>query len=110
MLMTRHEMLKHLLKETELKERIIAQQSCDDVRLRLDQTDEKEYLLYVDLIRRIDEDNITLLSCGFEFSLSEQNTLELLTIRFYEIACSKEAKMSAEIFEMIEDFLRSRLN
>ncbi len=110
MLMTIHEMLKHLLKETELKERIIAQQSCDDVRLRLDQTDEKEYLLYVDLIRRVDEENITFLSCGFEFSLSEQNTLELITIHFYEIACSKEAKMSAEIFEMIEDYVKARLN
>ncbi len=108
--MTRHEMLKHLLKETELKERIIAQQSCDDVRLRLDQTDEKEYLLYVDLTRRIDGENITLLSCGFEFGVSEQNTLELLTIRFYEIARSKEAKMSAEIFEIIEDFVKSILN
>lgn len=107
MLMTRHEMLKHLLKETALKERIIAQQSCDDVRLRLDQTDEQEYLLYVDLIRHIDSKNITLLSCGFEFSVNDQNALELLTIRFSEIACSKEAKMSAEIFEMIEDFLKS---
>ena len=108
--MTRHEMLRRSLEETALKERIIAQQSCDDVRLRLDQTDEKEYLLYVDLIRRIDGENITLLSCGFEFSLSEQNTLELLTIRFYEIDCSKEAKMAAEIFETIEDFLKSSLN
>lgn len=110
MLMTRHEMLKHLLKETEIKERIIAQQSCDDVRLRLDQTDEQEDLLYVDLIRRIDGKNITLLSCGFEFGVSEQNTLELLTIRFNEIACSKESKMSVEIFEMIEEFLKSHLN
>lgn len=107
MIMTRHEMLEHSIKESALKERIIAQQSCDDVRLRLDQTDEKEYLLYVDLIRRIDEGNITFLSCGFEFSVSEQNALELLTIRFYEIARSKEAKMSAEIFEMIEEFLKS---
>lgn len=108
--MTRHEMLEHSIKESALKEQIVAQQSCDDVRLRLDQTDEKEYLLYVELIRQIDGENITLLSCGFEFSLSEQNTLELLTIRFYEIACSKEAKMSAEIFEMIEDFVKSRMN
>ena len=103
-------MLHHLIKEADLKEHIIAQQSCDDVRLRLDQTDEKEYLLYVDLTRRIDGENITLLSCGFEFSVSEQNPLELLTIRFYEIACSKEAKTSAEIFEMIEDYVKSRLN
>ena len=108
--MTRHEMLRRSLEETALKERIIAQQSCDDVRLRLDQTDEKEYLLYVDLIRRIDKENVILLSCGFEFSVSEQNHLELLMIRFYEIACSKEAKMSAEIFEMIEDHVKSRLN
>lgn len=108
--MTKYEMLQHLIKEADLKERIIAQQSCDDVRLRLDQTDEKEYLLYVDLTRRIDGKNITLLSCGFEFSVSEQNPLELLAIRFYEIACSKEAKTSAEIFEMIEDYVKSRLN
>lgn len=108
--MTKYEMLHHLIKEADLKEHIIAQQSCDDVRLRLDQTDEKEYLLYVDLTRRIDGENITLLSCGFEFSVSEQNPLELLTIRFYEIACSKEAKTSAEIFEMIEDYVKSRLN
>lgn len=108
--MTKYEMLQHLIKEADLKERIIAQQSCDDVRSRLDQTDEKEYLLYVDLTRRIDGKNSTLLSCGFEFSVSEQNHLELLTIRFYEIACSKETKMSAEIFEMIEDYVKSRLN
>lgn len=108
--MDKSETLKHLMKETALKERIIAQQSCDDARLRLDQTDEKEYILYVDLIRRIDEENITMLSCGFEFSVSEQNTLELFTIRFNKIARSKEARMSAEIIETIEDFLRDRLN
>ena len=108
--MTRHEMLRHLIKESDLKERIIAQQSCEDIRLILDQTDEKEYILYVDLIRRIDDENSTLLSCGFEFGVSEQNTLELLTIRFYEIACSKEVKTSTEIFEMIEDYVKSRLN
>lgn len=108
--MKKFETLKHLLKETALKERIIAQQSCDDIQLRLDQTDEKEYLLHVDLIRRIDEENITILSCGFEFSVSEQNTIELFTIRFNEIARFKEARMSAEIVEMIEDFLKSRLN
>lgn len=108
--MNKFETLKHLLKETALKESIIAQQSCDYARLRLDQTDEKEYLLHVDLIRRIDEENITILSCGFEFSLSEQNTIELFTIRFNEIARSKEARMSAELVETIEDFLNSRLN
>lgn len=108
--MTKYEMLHHLIKEADLKEHIIAQQSCDDVRLRLDQTDEKEYILYVDLTRLIDSENITLLSCGFEFGVSEQTTLELLAIRFYEIACSKEAKMSSEIFEMIEEFLKSHLN
>lgn len=108
--MNKLEMLKHLLKETALKERIIAQQSCDDARLSLDQTDETEYLLHVDLIRRIDEESITMLSCGFEFSVSEQNTLELFTIRFNEIARSKEVRMSSEIVETIEDFLKSRLN
>ena len=108
--MNKFETLKHLLKETALKESIIAQQSCDDIQLRLDQTDEKEYLLHVDLIRRIDEESITMLSCGFEFSVSEQNTIELFTIRFNEIASSKEVRMSAEIVEMIEDFLKSRLN
>lgn len=107
--MNKSETLKHLLKETALKELIIAQQSCDDARLRLDQTDEKEYLLHVDLIRRIDRENITVLSCGFEFSVSEQNTIELFAIRFNEIARSKESKMSAEIIETIEDFLNSRL-
>ena len=107
--MNKLEMLKRLLKETALKERIIAQQSCDDARLSLDQTDETEYFLHVDLIRRIDEENITILSCGFEFSVSEQNTIELFTIRFNEIARSKEARMSAEIIETIEDFLNSRL-
>ena len=40
--MNKSETLKHLLKETALKERIIDQQSCDGVRLSLDQTDEKE--------------------------------------------------------------------
>lgn len=108
--MNKLETLKHLLKETALKELIIAQQSCDDVQLRLDQTDEKEYLLHADLIRRIDGESITVLSCGFEFSVSEQNTLELSAIRFNEIARSKEAKMSAEIIETIEDFLKSSLN
>ena len=108
--MNKFETLKHLLKETALKESIIAQQSCDDARLSLDQTDEKEYLLHVDLIRRIDEESITMLSCGFEFSVSEQNTLELFAIRFNEIARSKEVRMSSEIVEMIEDFLKSRLN
>ena len=108
--MNKLEKLKHLLKETALKESIIAQQSCDDARLRLDQTDEKEYLLHVDLIRRFGEENIMILSCGFEFSVSEQNALELFTIRFNESASSKEAKMSAEIIETIEDFLNSRLN
>lgn len=103
--MNKLEMLKRLLKETALKERIIAQQSYDDARLSLDQTDETEYLLHVDLIRRIDEENITILSCGFEFSVSEQNTIELFTIRFNEIARSKEVRMSAEIIETIEDFV-----
>lgn len=107
--MNKLEMLKRLLKETALKERIIAQQSCDDARLSLDQTDETEYLLHVDMIRRIDEENITILSCGFEFSVSEQNTIELFTIRFNEIAHFKEVRMSAEIIETIEDFVKSRL-
>ena len=110
MLMTRHETLKHSLKETALKEHIIAQQSCDDIQLRLDQTGEKEYLLNVDLIRRIDEESITMLSCGFEFSVSEQNTIELFTIRFNEIVRSKEVRMSAEIIETIEEHLNDRLN
>lgn len=108
--MNKFETLKHLLKETTLKESIIAQQSCDDARLSLDQMDETEYLLHVDLIRRIDEESITMLSCGLEFSVSEQNTIELFTIRFNEIARSKEVRMSAEIIETIEDFLKSRLN
>lgn len=102
--------LKLLMKETALKELIIAQQSCDDARLSLDQTDEKEYLLHADLVRRINGENITILSCGFEFGVSEQNTIELFTVRFNEIARSKESRMSAEIVEMIEDFLKSRLN
>ena len=108
--MNKLETLKLLLKESALKELIIAQQSCDDARLSLDQTDEIEYLLHVDLIRRIDEESITMLSCGFEFGVSEQNTIELFTIRFNRIARSKEAKMSAEIIETIEDFLKSNLN
>lgn len=108
--MNKFETLKHLLKETALKESIIAQQSCDDIQLRLDQTDEKEYLLHVDLIRRIDEENITILSCGFEFSVSEQNAIELFTIRFNEIARSKEVRMSSEIVETIEEHLNARLN
>lgn len=108
--MTKYEMIQHLLNEEDFRKRLIDQQSCDDVRFILHETDNLEYLLQVNLIYRIFGEDITVISCEFEFGLTKQDTLTFFMIRFNELLYLKAAKTSVEIGEMIEDFLGSRLN
>lgn len=108
--MTKLEMLQNLLNDEELKDRIIADQSCDDVRLNVSQTEDNEYLLQVDLIYRIVGENTAVLNREFEFRINNRDSLSFFMLRFNEFVHARVARSIVEIAEIMEDYLKSSLN
>ena len=108
--MADYEMLQALLNEEDFRKSLNDHQPYDDARLTLRQIDNNEYLLQVNLIHRLAKENITVLSCEFEFGVTNRNSLTFFMIRFNELVHLKATRTTVEIAEMIEDFLKSNLN
>ena len=108
--MTDYEMLQTLLNEEDFRKRLNDQQPYDDARLTLRQIDDGEYLLQVNLIHRLAKENITVLSCEFEFGVNSRYSLAFFMIRFNKLVHLNVAKTIVELGETIEEFLKSSLN
>lgn len=108
--MTNYEMLQTLLNNSDLLDSIIDHLNCYRVEMILSEYEPNKFLLDVKIFFVFNIAEILMHTATFEFSLSNFGSIESFFIRTADRLTVKDALESAKLGEIIEDFLRSRLN
>ena len=108
--MTKYEMLQTLLNEEDLQDSIVNELECGRSEMILSEYESNKFLLDVKIFFVFNSAEILMHTAAFEFDLSNFGSIESFFIRTADRLAVKDALESAKLGEIIEDFLRSRLN
>lgn len=107
--MTTYEKLKQLLNDTNLLQTLADHINCDKVRLNLYEEDDNHYILDVQAITKIVDEDLVIYTETFEFKLTNRDTLDFFIIRFSEFVSPSQALETAKTGLIIENRLKSFL-
>lgn len=107
--MTTYERLKQLLNDADLHRTLTDHLSCDTVRLNLYEEDDNRYILDVQVITRIGDEDVVIYTETFEFKLTNRDTLDFFMIRFEKSVSPSQALETARLGHIIENRLKSFL-
>lgn len=107
--MANYETLKQLLNDTSLQHTLTDHLACDKVRLNLYEEDDNHYILDVQVITKIGEEDVVIYTETFEFKLTNRDTLDFFNIRFGEFVSPSQALETARLGQIIENRLKSFL-
>lgn len=107
--MTTCEKLKQLLNDTNLQQTLADHLNCDTVRLNLYEEDDNRYILDVQVITRIGDEDVVIYTETFEFKLTNRDTLDFFMIRFEKFVSPSQALETARLGQIIENRLKSFL-
>lgn len=108
--MTKYEMLQHLLNTLIFKELITKYLHCDKINVILSEYEKDQYLLDVEVIDVLNDQEVKMYTESFEIELDYRGSVRSFFIRFSDKVTVNSAFESADLGEKIEDFLKSRLN
>lgn len=108
--MTNYEMLQTLLNDSDLQDSIVNELECGRSEIILSEYEPDKFLLDVKIFFVFNGAEILMHTAAFEFDLSNFGSIESFFIRTADRLTVKDALESAKLGEIIEDFLRSRLN
>ena len=108
--MTKYEMLQTLHNEEDLQDSIVNELECGRSEMILSEYESNKFLLDVKIFFVFDSVEILMHTATFEFDLSNFGSIESFFIQTADRLTVKDALESAKLGEIIEDFLRSRLN
>ena len=107
--MTTYEKLKQLLNDTNLLQTLADHINCDKVRLNLYEEDDNHYILDVQAITKIVDEDLVIYTETFEFKLTNRDTLDFFIIRFGEFVSPSQALETAKTGQIIEEHLKASL-
>ena len=107
--MTTYEKLKQLLNDASLQQTLTDHLACDKVRLNLYEEDDNHYILDVQAITKIVDEDLVIYTETFEFKLTNRDTLDFFIIRFGEFVSPSQALETARLGQIIENRLKSFL-
>lgn len=107
--MTTYEKLKHLFNDASLQQALVDHLNCDRVRLNLYEEDDNRYILDVQVITRIGDEDVVIYTETFEFKLTNRDTLDFFMIRFEKSVSPSQALETARLGHIIENRLKSFL-
>ena len=112
--MTNYEMLQTLLNDSDLQTLMIDHLECGKIELLLKEDESNRYLLDVKVIDVFDDvfNEVEILRYveTFKIELDDRGYVRYFFIRVIDHVTVGEALASAKLGEIIEDFLRSKLN
>ena len=113
-IMTNYEMLQTLLNDSDLQTLMIDHLECGKIELLLKEDESNRYLLDVKVIDVFDDvfNEVEILRYveTFKIELDDRGYVRYFFIRVIDHVTVGEALASAKLGEIIEDFLRSKLN
>lgn len=107
--MTNYETLKQLLNDASLQQTLTDHLACDKVRLNLYEEDDNHYILDVQAITKIVDEEIVVYTETFEFKLTNRDTLDFFIIHFEKFVSPSQALETARLGQIIENRLKSFL-
>lgn len=108
--MTNYEMLQTLLNDSDLHKSMIDHLECGKVELLLKENESNRYLLDVKVIEVSGSVELLMYTETFEIELDDLGSVRYFFIRMIDHVTVGDALASANLGEIIEDFLRSELN